>query len=207
MAQDPTIWCRANIRWSRSSIGPITEGKIPGDPYLLVRRHPADPPGGVGRAVALRHGRVVDPWTAGSNPSRTWPTEAELVGQMSSLAQSAIHVTICSSIALDGAMFDRPQVALTFIPGAPRKVARSVAMLFRQELWQPIRRSGGVTSADDESSLIAAIADGLTHPERGREQRERLVEDVLTYTDLHSSARLAAEVEPFLQPGPDRRRS
>jgi hypothetical protein len=173
----------------------IDDGRIPGRPFVLVRRHPAERPGGGRR---LRHGRIVEPWSAGSDPDRRWPDDEELVVQMSSLAHSAVHVSVCSSMTLDGAMFDRPQVGPTFIPGSTRQVASVLSALFTQEHWLPIARSGAVAVAADEASLISAIADGLERPESRRRERARLVEDVLTYDDGRSSGRLVAEVGDVL---------
>lgn len=186
----------------------IDDGRIAGGPVLLVRRHPTDDPGPwqeLGRT--LRHGVIADPWAAGSTPFRGWPTEDDIALQMSSLAHSAVHVNVCSSMTLDGAVFDRPQVGPSFIPdGTPAEV-RMVRDYYRQEHWQPIARSGGLVTADDGPALVAAVNDGLQHPDRLSADRRRMVEDVLTYLDGKSSARLVDEVGTVLDRhavGPER---
>jgi hypothetical protein len=141
---------------------------------------------------------IVDPWAPTSNPHRSWPTNADLKIQMSSLAHSAVHVNVCSSMTVDGAVFDRPQVGPTFIPGANAATRTRIAALYRREHWLPITRSGGLTTASDEASLLAAINDGLVHPERGRLGRRRMLLDILTFVDGGSSDRLVAEVAKFL---------
>ena len=173
----------------------IDRGAIAGDPYLLVRRHPAERPEPWDALRSrLRHGTVVDPWAAGSNPHRGWPTEDDLRVQMSSLQHSAVHVNVCSSMTLDGAVFDRPQVGPTFVPGLDRAEQRRVRDLYEREHWWPITRSGGLRTADDEEQLVAAVAASLDDPSIGREGRRRMAQDLLTYTDGAAGTRLVKEV-------------
>jgi hypothetical protein len=190
----PTSLVRDEHRIVEALDRAIGAGRIRGGPHVLVRRHPADDPAPWrewGRG--LRHATVVDPWAAGSDPHRSWPSRADLVVQMSSLAHSAVHVNVCSSMTLDGAVFDRPQVGPTFVPGDPA-ASHLVASFYRQEHWQPIARSGGLTTAGDETELVEAVNDALDHPDRLRAERRRLVEDTLTYVDGRSSGRLVDEV-------------
>jgi hypothetical protein len=172
----------------------IDDGSVPGRPLLLVRRHPSDV-GDRWDAVAgrLRHGRVELPWAPGGTPYLGWPTDDDIRLQMSTLAHCAVHVNVCSSMSLDGAWFDRPQVGPTFLPGIPAAARRRVARFYRQEHWAPIARSGGVTTVDDLPELVAALGDGLQRPERLHAGRERMLDDVLTYRDGRSSERVVAE--------------
>ena len=173
----------------------ISDRRLPGDPFLLVRSHPTDAPQ-MWRRVdhELRHGAVAHPWQTGPDSYRAWPTEDDLALQMSSLAHSEVHVNVCSSMTLDGAMFDRPQVGPRFVPGASRVELRRVRGLYRQEHWAPIARSGGLATADDPVQLIGQIADGLTDPSARRRQRRRMVTDVLTFPDGGSTQRLVDRV-------------
>lgn len=179
--------------------GAIDRGELPEQPYLLVRRHPAaDPAPWHDLAGRLRHGVVVDPWAPGSTPDRGWPDRADLVALMSSLAHSAVHVNVCSSMTLDGAVFDRPQIGPRFVPGLDRAAQRRVRDLYEREHWWPITRSGGLVAVDDPDQLIDAVRRALTHPEQGREGRRRMVEELLTHTDGCASQRVVAEVDSEL---------
>lgn len=177
----------------------IDEAAIPGRPFLLVRRHPVDPAATWAAASSeIRHGRVVDPWAPGSDPMRSWPTIDDLMIQMSSLAHAVVHVNVCSSMTIDGAMFDRPQIGPTFVPRVGRRAGRVVRDFYRQEHWEPIRRSGGLVTADTPDELIAAIRSALADPARDREARRALCEGVLTWPDGRSSARFVQEVADAL---------
>jgi hypothetical protein len=177
----------------------IDHGRIAGRPHLLIRRHPADVPEvWSGLQPTLRHSTLVDPWASTSNPHRSWPTNEDLAVQMSSLAHSSVHVNVCSSMTVDGAVFDRPQIGPSFIPGADAATTSRVADLYRREHWLPIARSGGLVMAPDAASLISAINDGLAHPEAGRDGRHRMLVDILTFLDGRSSDRLVEQVGQFL---------
>ncbi len=173
----------------------ISDRRLPGEPFLLVRSHPTDPPESWRRLDdALRHGVVAHPWTTGPDGYRSWPTDDDLALQMSSLAHSDVHVNVCSSMTLDGAMFDRPQVGPRFVPGASRSEQRRVRGLYEQEHWAPIARSGGLATADDPDQLIARIAEGLTHSSARRGPRRRMLDDVLTFPDGGSTQRLVDQL-------------
>lgn len=177
----------------------LASGAVDGEPYLLVRRHPADPPGPwADLRSRLRAGTVTDPWAAGTKPARGWPTESDLRLQMSTLAHSQVHVNICSSMTLDGAMFDRPQIGPTFVPGADRRVRRQIKDFYRQEHWWPITRSGALAVAHDEASLLAEIASALADPPGRRAQRQAMLDDVIPMPDGHASSRLVDEVRRWL---------
>lgn len=177
----------------------IEDGRIPGRPHLLVRRHPADPPSVWDlHAPSFRHATVVAPWASSDVPLRSWPTDDDLRMQMSSLAHCAVHVNVCSSMTVDGAMFDRPQIGPTFVPGITSLQATFVRRFYDQEHWEPIGRSGGLVSVADESDLVVAVTDGLRHPERRAAQRVALLEGVLTWPDGRSTERLAQSVKECL---------
>jgi hypothetical protein len=170
----------------------IADGRLPGDVHQLVRLHPVDPMEAWDADLSgLRHTTVAAAWASGEIPMRSWPSHDDLALQMSSLAHSAVHVNVCSSMTVDGAMFDRPQIGPTFMPGATPLQETFVRRFYDQEHWEPIARSGGLVSVADEVQLVQAVADALDRPERLQSQRDRLLAGVLTWPDGESSARLA----------------
>lgn len=179
----------------------IDRGAVGGRPFLVVRRHPAEAPAAWhALGATLRHGVVVDPWAQGSNAHRGWPTTEDLVAQMSTLAHSRVHVNVCSSMTLDGAVFDRPQIGPRFVPGNDRSQQRQVRDLYEREHWFPITASGGLRTADDEAELVAALHAALGDPDAGRSGRARMVEELLTFTDGRCASRLVDEIDAFVAP-------
>jgi hypothetical protein len=169
----------------------IDTGSLPGNPFLLVRLHPSDDGARWGELRrTLRHGVIVDPWTPASSAMRSWPTRDDIAVQMSSLAHSEVHVNVCSSMTLDGAMFDRPQVGPSFAPGEGPQENRRIAEMYRQEHWAPIAASGGLAMAHDANQLVDAVAASLADPARDAPGRRRMLDAVLTHTDGSASRRL-----------------
>jgi hypothetical protein len=182
----------------------ISDGRIPGSPHVLLRHHPVDPTEPWARlASRWDHVTIATPWASGQAPKSSWPSTEDLRLQMSSLAHSAVHINVCSSMTVDGAVFDRPQIGPTFVPGASRRHQRFVRSFYRQEHWQPIERSGGLVLAHDEAQLVDAVRDALDAPDGLRRQRADLVEGVLTWADGRSCERLVAEVARALDAGED----
>jgi hypothetical protein len=173
----------------------IGQGHFLDNPYILVRRHPAEPPEAWSELSSqLRHGHVVDPWAAGSSTFRGWPSQEDIMIQMSSLAHCEVHINVCSSMTLDGAMFDRPQIGPRFVPGATVSENSRIKGMYKQEHWLPIAASGGLITVDSAEELLLATAQALQHPEEESDARQRMIKDVLTYTDGQSSQRLVDAV-------------
>lgn len=173
----------------------ISEGRIPGDPFLLVRPHPIEVPEtwrDVG--ASLRNGVVAPSW-GGADVLTAWPSDEDLTRQLSSLAHSAVHVNICSSMSIDGAMYDRPQVSPTSLPDVDAELDRRLLDAYRQEHWQPLARSGGLDAVAGTAGVVAAIGRGLVDPGARAAGRRRLLTDLLTFTDGRSSARVAAAID------------
>lgn len=172
---------------------------LPGDPVLLVRRHPVDPPDRwSGIAERLHRTIVVDPWAEGPDAFRSWPTDQDIELQMSTLAHCAVHVNVCSSMSLDGAVFDRPQICPTFVPAATRDELRRLRDFYGQEHWLPVARSGGVHHVDNRLELSSALRTALEQPGLGAAGRRRLVLDLLSFDDGQSTRRLVDQVAEFL---------
>lgn len=175
----------------------IDAGRIPGDPVLLVRAHPADPVERW-RAIERPSRVVVAPSWGRADGGLAWPSDHDTTLQLSTLAHATVHVSICSSMAIDGAAFDRPTVAPSKVPGAARHEARRINDLYRQEHWQPIAASGAVERATSVAAVEAAIARHLADPTIGRDERHKLVTTLITYDDGRSSERAVAELEDLL---------
>ncbi len=173
----------------------ISRGDMGKSPQLLVRCHPVDNPSTWSNiSTRLKNGTVVDSWAPGHDPMRSWPTDDDIAVQLSTLAYAAVHINICSSMTIDGAAFDRPQIGPRFVPGSTAEEALIVRDFYRQEHWNPIARSGGLAVADSAQELASQTRDALVCPESRRNGRRRLLQNVLTYTDGRASGRLVDEV-------------
>ncbi|WP_426574269.1 hypothetical protein [Aquihabitans sp. McL0605] len=170
----------------------IDEGRIPGSPVVLVRGHPAEA-GSRWEAAASDH-VVVDPGWGRVDGGRAWPSSHDTALQISTLTHAVVHLSICSSMAIDGAAVDRPTVAPVFIPGIGWRGMRRLRAFYRQEHWAPIAASGAVDEVTDLDALVAAVTAHLADPSLGREARADLVTAVLTHGDGESCRRLTDEI-------------
>ncbi len=178
----------------------ISDAVLPMNPFLVVRRHPADPAGpweDLGKA--LRNGVVAEPWGTGSGMHQSWPSEDQTRDQMSTLAHSAVHINVSSSMTLDGAAFDRPQIGPRFVPGLDKRDARQVRGLYEREHWFAVTSSGGLATADNEQELRDEIATALTDPSRRSDGRIKLLDSLLTVNDGRAVERLVGEILLFLR--------
>lgn len=179
----------------------ISAGRIPGDPIVLVRTHPADD-AARWRGVEDAGRVVVAPSWGRADGGLAWPSDHDTALQLSTLAHAIVHVSICSSMAIDGAAYDRPTVAPTVVPGATRSAARRVRSFYRQEHWQPIAATGAVDQPGTVDAVEHAIVRRLADPGRGHDQRQALVRELLTFDDGRSSERVAGELRDLLVTNP-----
>lgn len=185
----------------------ITSGELPGQPTIVFRRHPMDPQDRWAPVLG-RCSHVVsdEPWRVGATGAVE--TSSAEVGDIerlvSTLAHSAVHVSTSSTMTVDGAWFDRPQVGPAYDDGPGRPHDRQVRDLYRREHWLPIAASGGMDIVHSRDELVAAVRRGLTHPEEGAEGRRRLLAEIVTSPDGRATERVVAGIAEALGlPAPD----
>lgn len=178
----------------------IESGEIPGCPVILFRRHPNDPR--ERWEPLLRQARHViydDPWPAnGPVLGRTNVKEDDIARLVSSLCHSAVHVSVSSTMTIDGSIFDRPQVGPAYDDRPGRRFDRIAHELYLREHYLPITESGGLDLIRSRAALCAAVRDALREPGRLAGGRQQLVRDICTFTDGQSTARVVAGVRQFL---------
>lgn len=171
----------------------LRAARLPEDPVLLLRGHPNDP---VARWSDLgdEPGVVLSPTWGRQDGPTAWPDDLDIERQISTLRHAAVHLSICSTMAIDGAAVDRPVIAPTRIPDASRRQARRIRDFYRQEHWQPIAASGGVREVGSLDALVEEIASGLRSPGELAAQRRALVRSLLTHPDGGATARTVEEI-------------
>jgi len=186
----------------------IESGEIPRDAVILFRRHPVDP---IDRwkPVLDRARHVVhdDPWPLGKRVlGHTNLRRVDIEKLASTLFHSAVHVNVASTLAVDGAIFDRPQVGPAYDDSPGRKYHRSALECYLQEHYQPIVDSGGVDIATSRERMMASVRAAFQDPGRMADGRRRLVRDICTYDDGWCTVRVVEAVARFLgRRGPQER--
>ena len=178
----------------------ISRDQIPGNPVILFRGHPVD---------------KIERWLPVLNQAKNVvyddpSPKAQVVGHAnmsrwdiqklaSCLFHSQAHVSVASTMAIDGAIFDRPQIGPSYDDTPGRKYDQSTRELYQHEHFLPITNSGGMDEVHSQQELIAAIRSGLENPSRLRDGRKKLVREICTYDDGRATERVAREVGFFLE--------
>lgn len=185
----------------------IESGEIPDRPVVIFRRHPMEPQSSWEPALArCRHVTSDEPWAVPTGAVETSSAGvADIERLVSTLAHSAVHVSTSSTMTVDGAWFDRPQVGPAYDTPGPGRHRHQVRDLYRREHWLPITASGGMDISTDRTALVRDIGRGFSHPEARAAGRRRLLEEIITHTDGRATERVAAGVTEALGlevPGP-----
>ncbi len=179
----------------------IDTGDLPPDARILLRRHPIDRP--ERWEQFRRHPAVVldDPGRVGDTPGRPGQVDLgqdQITDLCSALAHTDVHVSVSSTMTLDGAFFGKPQIGPAYdtTPGHPYR--RLASELYDREHFVPIVASGGLELARSRRELVAAVRRGFDEPERLATERRAMLEALCTYTDGGCTERVADEVRSFL---------
>jgi len=179
--------------------GAITANKIPGNPIVLFRGHPVDD---LQRWMpVLNQAKNVvydDPRPKGRDIGHANMSCSDIQKLASCLFHSQVHVSVASTMAIDGAIFDRPQIGPAYDDSPNRKYDLACRELYLHEHFLPITYSGGIEIVYSGPDLIRAIRSGLDDPGRLRKARKKLVREVCTFDDGCSTERVARGIQSFL---------
>ena len=178
----------------------IEKHEIPGNPLVLFRRHPVDP---IGRwePVLRRAKNVVhdDPWEFHSPTlGHTNILDSDIAKLASTLYHTIAHVNVASTMSVDGAIFDRPQIGPAYDDSPTRKYHRAALECYQQEHFLPILESGGIDIARSRKELVGALRSAILDPADRKVGREVLVREICTYNDGQCTRRVAEAVESFI---------
>lgn len=121
----------------------------------------------------------------------------QVIGLCSTLAHTDVHVSVSSTLTLDGAFFGKPQLGPAYDVEGGRRHQRRALDLYRREHFVPIVASGGLELANAPAELVAQVRSALDDPERLAPQRQAMLEALCTFTDHRSTERVAAEILAF----------
>lgn len=160
----------------------IESGEIPERPLILLRRHPVDP---IERWLPLlrasKHIVYDDPWpTDGPILGRTNVRDEDIERLASSLLHSEVHVSVSSTMTIDGSIFDRPQIGPAYDDRRGGKFDRICYELYKREHYVPITDSGGLDLVRSRAAMIAGVRDALRAPSRLAYGRDKLVREICT---------------------------
>ncbi|MGE3818373.1 MAG: hypothetical protein AB7I30_02980 [Isosphaeraceae bacterium] len=183
----------------------IESGEIPGRPIVLFRRHPMDP---MDRWRSIleqaRNVRADDPWRPSADLRHFNVSRSDVERLATTLKHSVVHVNVSSTMTVDGAIFDRPQIGPAYDDSPGGRYDRVTRELYDREHFLPITRSGGLALAFSRAELVAAVREALSNPAKGQAGRAEIVRQICAFSDGRSATRVFAEVASFLQSAPSR---
>lgn len=166
------------------------------DLWIVVRLHPLDDfsrwdeLAGSGRKVVISM-----PWF--TKPDANWWAMVGSDDQrllVSTIAHSQLCANMCSTMALDAAILDRPVIGVAFasVPGSPEEgIYRQTYHLHH---YKPLVESRGLRIAHDLDEMMDLVAAALDNPERDQEYRAEMVRRECGVVDGCAAERIAAVI-------------
>lgn len=180
----------------------LDAGRLPSDLQVVLRRHPLDEPERWARFLAHPAVHFDDPWPEADRdrPGNANMGEAQIIGLCSTLAHTDVHVNTSSTLTLDGAFYDKPQIGPAYDVEGGRRERRRAIDLYRREHFIPIVASGGLELPHSPAELEDQVRSALADPGRLAPNRKRMLDDLCAGTDFHATERVAGEVLAFVAP-------
>ncbi len=125
-------------------------------------------------------------------------TLIDVVNLSSSLAHSTVHISYASTLAIDGACFDKPQICPYFAPDHSVYSDEGIRSLYHSEHYIPIRLSGAIDLPRNIEELIECINRALKEPALKSRERSRLLDQMITYQDGGATDRMAQKMEMLI---------
>lgn len=147
-------------------------------PQILLRPHPVDD---------LDRWKPVLDRCNNVKVARSWSVKGHFAGRInrddiralvSTLAWTDVHISTSSTMSLDGAIFDKPQIALAYDDQPGAKLDHLMVELYAREHYVPLTQSGGIRIVRSRTELARSLAEYLDNPGSDRQKRRQMVEDV-----------------------------
>ncbi len=123
-------------------------------------------------------------------------TGADVQQLISTLKYTDVHINLCSTMAVDGSVFKRPQIAPAYDCVRPAK-QHLLRKMYYQEHYLPIMQSKNVHLALSRQELIDLVNSALDSPELMTANAEACVKEIITYTDGNAAKRVSEILETF----------
>ena len=177
----------------------ISSGEVAGNPVILFRRHPGDASDRWREVLQnARNIRVDKSWQASESKGQINITRADIEQLCSTLFHCAVHINSSSTLSVDGAIFDRPQIGPAYDPGFSNKFDRVLKELYIREHYIPITNSGGLDVVKSKKQYLTAVNRAFSHPEEHYEGRKKIIEEICTFDDGKSTDRVVEKLRQLV---------
>lgn len=177
----------------------VENEEIRGNPVILFRRHPVDRIERWKPVIdSSRHIICDDPWLPGESIMHFNIRRTDMERLVSTLYHTQVHVNTSSTMTVDGAFFDKPQIGPAYDDCPGQRYDRTTKELYLREHYLPITNSGGLTVANSREELIMAINEGLENPQNQQEGRRKIIREICTFDDGSSTRRVEEAIRRFV---------
>ena len=118
--------------------------------------------------------------------------ETSLDLQTNTLAHADVIITMYSTFFIEGAIFDKPLIAVAFDAKQKRDYWNSAKRFFEWNHLHDIKPLNGIWIAESRKEFIRAINEYLQSPAHDQEGRRRIVSQQCQFTDGNSARRVAS---------------
>ena len=175
----------------------ITNGEIRDKPIILFRIHPVDPIGRWKKVLDKSKNIIfMEPWNIDTTKKGHTNIQLNDIANLcSTLNWSDVHINASSTMTVDGAIYDKPQIGPAFDDIGNKIFDKNIKALYQRKHFQPITNSGGLTLATSKKELVESINDALVVPDRLSKQRKRLVKEICHFHDGKSADRFIKKIK------------
>jgi CDP-glycerol glycerophosphotransferase (TagB/SpsB family) len=117
---------------------------------------------------------------------------------ISTLYYTDIHINLCSTMTVDGSVFNKPQIA-PYYDDMNKAGEAALRNIYYQEHYKPILNSGVLQFANSKQSLITLINNNLANSSYYTNNCKKCVEEIITYTDGKSGERVVEIFQNFFR--------
>ncbi|NNV56587.1 CDP-glycerol glycerophosphotransferase family protein [Limnovirga soli] len=175
----------------------ITNGQLPADTVILLRCHPLDYPERWKAALASSKHIALDAYTGTrEQPDRDNITPTDISKLISTLQHTDVHINLCSTMAVDGSVFNKPQIGPAYDEVQPA-TQHLLKDMYRQEHYIPIIQVQGVSLANSKQELITLVNKALAQPSAFTANCAATVETITSYRDGQSTNRVLQVIRQF----------
>lgn len=174
----------------------IINGKIDADTVVLVRSHPLCKIDRWKEFIGITDHVFFYQPSHGTDKYNYGNVNAlDISILISSLYYSDVHINLCSSMTIDGSIFNKPQIA-PYFDDINKRGEPALRAIYNQKHFKPVLDSGVLQFAATKSALIELVNENLKNP-RQTAGSKRCVEEIITYTDGQSAKRVANHITSF----------
>lgn len=122
--------------------------------------------------------------------------EEDIKKLISTLQYTDVHINLCSTMAVDGSVFNKPQIGPAYddVNPSSKKLLRN---MYYQEHYLQVIHSGAVHLADSKKQLIQLVNMALLNPEMFTKNCRQCVEEIITYTNGMAAWRVSQKLKKF----------